>query len=254
MKRQSLLPRVYSVVGSEATLKKPFKPPSSFGYSDNKEQLTRRLSARKRFVPWGSNRPALVHITNRFSTPDTIENDPEESESLPPGIEPLVLWQPEEAKDQNNEFTFIIVDPLLVKFLRPHQRYCLAGFLVSMCEFKKSKIVKLKNKMFSLLRRGSKNAITYVMTSILPSIILQNSFGSASSNFILLNACLRCYKFKPAIYQFSIYTWFVFPVIILYQTNKLHHPIRINNLLTFHTIHGEGSFDFHLQRRCAVHV
>lgn len=129
VKRQSLFPRVYSVVGSEATLRKPFKPPSSFGYSENKGQLTRRLSARKRFVPWGSTRPALVNITNQFISPYTIEEDgPEESEPLPPGIEPLVLWQPEEGKDASDEYTFITVDPLLVKFLRPHQRYDSADF------------------------------------------------------------------------------------------------------------------------------
>lgn len=124
MKRQSLFPRVYSVIDAEATLRKPFKPPSSSGYSENKEQLARRLSARKRFVPWGTTRPALVNITNRFHIPNTIENDDsEESVSLPPGIEPLVLWQLEESKERDSEFTSIIVDPLLVKFLRPHQRY-----------------------------------------------------------------------------------------------------------------------------------
>lgn len=157
MKRQSLFPRVYSVVGAEATLRKPFKPPSSTGYSENKEQLARRLSARKRFVPWGSARPVLVHITNRFGVPNAIENDvSEESESLPPGIEPLVLWQPEEAKDQNGDSTSITVDPLLVKFLRPHQRYCLAGFLLLICEFNMCKIEKLKErKMPPVPRRVS---------------------------------------------------------------------------------------------------
>lgn len=123
MKRQSLFPRVYSVKDAEATLRKPFKPPSSSGYSENKEQLTRRLSARKRFVPWGSTSP-LVNITNRFLTPKTIESDdPEEIVSLPPEIEPLVLWQMEEPKEGDGDLTSIIVDPLLVKFLRPHQRY-----------------------------------------------------------------------------------------------------------------------------------
>lgn len=138
VKRQSLFPRVYSVVGSEATLRKPFKPPSSFGYSENKEQLARRLSARKRFVPWGSTRPALVHITNRCITPNTIEeDDPEESEPLPPGIEPLVLWQPEEAKDPSDEYAFITVDPLLVKFLRPHQRYSSADLWFQCVRFER---------------------------------------------------------------------------------------------------------------------
>ncbi|KAK6159346.1 hypothetical protein DH2020_006660 [Rehmannia glutinosa] len=71
----------------------------------------------------GSTRPALVNITNRFNTRNIIEDDDsEESVSLPPGIEPLVLWQPEESKDRDSHFTSIVVDPLLVKFLRPHQR------------------------------------------------------------------------------------------------------------------------------------
>ncbi|KAK6135717.1 hypothetical protein DH2020_030556 [Rehmannia glutinosa] len=76
VRRQSLFPRVYSVVDAEATLRKPFKPPSSSGYSEDNEQLTRRLCARKA----------------------------------------------EESKDRDSHFTSIVVDPLLVKFLRPHQR------------------------------------------------------------------------------------------------------------------------------------
>lgn len=124
VKRQSLFPRVYSVKDAEATLRKPFKPPSSSGYSENKEQLTRRLTARKRFVPWGSTSPVLANITNRFLTPKTIENDdPEEIVSLPPEIEPLVLWQMEEPIEGESGFTSITVDPLLVKFLQSHQRY-----------------------------------------------------------------------------------------------------------------------------------
>ncbi|KAL7002810.1 DNA-dependent ATPase protein rad54 [Sarracenia purpurea var. burkii] len=124
VKRQSLLPRVLSVSDRAAVVRKPFKPPCSNGYHDQNEQLIRRLWARKRFVPWGSTRPALVAITNRLSIPSAPEKElPEEIISLPPGIEPLVLWQPEECDEGAGNLVSISVDPLLVCFLRPHQRY-----------------------------------------------------------------------------------------------------------------------------------
>ncbi|KAL5788356.1 hypothetical protein ACOSP7_005305 [Xanthoceras sorbifolium] len=123
VKRQSLLPRVLSVTEGAAVCRKPFKPPCSAGYNDGNEQLARRLGARKRFVPWGSSRPVLVTITNRFDVPRTVENDiQEENLTLPPGIDPLVLWQPEESEDGGGSLIQILVDPLLVRFLRPHQR------------------------------------------------------------------------------------------------------------------------------------
>ncbi|XP_073308403.1 protein CHROMATIN REMODELING 25-like isoform X3 [Primulina huaijiensis] len=136
VKRQSLFPRIYSVKDAEASSRMPFKPPSSTGYSDNKE-LTRKLLARKRFVPWGSTRPVLINITNKFHIPITIEKeDLEESTSLPPGIEPLVLWQPDICKDGDSDLVSIMVDHMLVKYLRPHQREgvqfmfdCVSGIL-----------------------------------------------------------------------------------------------------------------------------
>ncbi|KAL2460240.1 Protein CHROMATIN REMODELING 25 [Abeliophyllum distichum] len=137
LKRQSLFPRVYSVTDAAANVRKPFKPHSSNGYIENKEQLSRRLWARKRFVPWGSSRPALVTITNKFNISNTIEQEEsEEKTCLPPGIEPLVLWQSEESEGRDSEAVSVVVDPLLVKFLRPHQREgvqfmfdCISGVL-----------------------------------------------------------------------------------------------------------------------------
>ncbi|KAF5757912.1 putative DNA helicase chromatin remodeling SNF2 family [Helianthus annuus] len=123
VKRQSLLPRVYSVSEREAVLKKPFKPPCADGYSNQNEQLIRRLCARKRFVPWGSNRPALIPITNRLNAHVSVEAEvPEEVTKLPPDIEPLILWQPENLEDGDCSLIPIEVDHILVKFLRPHQR------------------------------------------------------------------------------------------------------------------------------------
>ncbi|CAK9143929.1 unnamed protein product [Ilex paraguariensis] len=121
VKRQSLLPRVYSVTETAANVRKPFKPPSSNGYIDKNEQLVRRLWARKRFVPWGSTRPALVPITNRLHVP--VEEEPsKEIVDLPQGFEPLVLWQPEDFEEGDCNAVSIAVEPLLVNFLRPHQR------------------------------------------------------------------------------------------------------------------------------------
>lgn len=123
VKRQSLLPRVLSVTDGATVVRKPFKPPCPNGYSNQNEQLSRRLWARKRFVPWGSTRPALVAITNRLDIPSIAEEPvSEEIVSLPPGIEPLVLWQPEEYDEGAGNVEPILVDPVLVRFLRPHQR------------------------------------------------------------------------------------------------------------------------------------
>ncbi|KAI8554472.1 hypothetical protein RHMOL_Rhmol05G0101900 [Rhododendron molle] len=123
VKRQSLLPRVLSVTDGAAVVRKPFKPPCPNGYSNQNEQLSRRLWARKRFVPWGSTRPVLVAITNRLDIPSIAEEPvSEEIVSLPPGIEPLVLWQPEEYDEGAGNVEPISVDPVLVRFLRPHQR------------------------------------------------------------------------------------------------------------------------------------
>ncbi|BFG41805.1 hypothetical protein CerSpe_280790 [Prunus speciosa] len=124
VKRQSLLPRVLSVTEGATVCRKPFKPPCSNGYDDGNDQLARRLYARKRFVPWGSSSTAFVpNIDRLLSIPNEAEKDiVEESVTLPPGIDPLVLWQPEEFEDGAANMMQIVVDPVLVRFLRPHQR------------------------------------------------------------------------------------------------------------------------------------
>ncbi|XP_020575569.1 DNA repair and recombination protein RAD54 [Phalaenopsis equestris] len=118
VKRQSLIPRVLSVADGAVVARRPFKPPCPDGYEDQ-NKLARRLFARKRFVPWGSSRPPLTDIKNLFSSPPVNENDKKEMyEPLPPGVEPLVLWQ----NEGTGEPAQITVDPSLVCYLRTHQR------------------------------------------------------------------------------------------------------------------------------------
>ncbi|KAM1382281.1 hypothetical protein ACFX2F_034762 [Malus domestica] len=124
VKRQPLLPRVLSVTEGAAVCRKPFKPPCSIGYEDGTDQLVRRLSARRRFVPWGSSTAAFIpHINMNLSIENEAEKDPvEKSVTLPTGIDPLVLWQSEEFEIGASNMVQIVVDPVLVRFLRPHQR------------------------------------------------------------------------------------------------------------------------------------
>lgn len=129
-----MLPRVLS---GAAVCRNPFKPPSSKlsdSYNNNQD-LTRRLSARKRFVPWGSPtptpRPTTPLLELDLNADVDVDVAGEVKPSLPPGIDPLVLWHPpqhHEHEDEppnsnpNSNLTTITVDPLLVRFLRPHQR------------------------------------------------------------------------------------------------------------------------------------
>ncbi|KAL9276140.1 hypothetical protein ACSQ67_026312 [Phaseolus vulgaris] len=132
VKRQSLLPRLLSVSQGAAVCRKPFKPPSSKSHASTYNQdLTRRLSARKRFVPWGSSspipRPAFPDFQLNSPVTESHVDVPVSEEltpSLPPGIDPLVLWHPQDSQHDpsNTDFTTITVDPLLVRYLRPHQR------------------------------------------------------------------------------------------------------------------------------------
>lgn len=122
VQRQPLLPRVLSVSEGAAVCRKPFKPPCSHGYNST-GQLSRRLSARKRFVPWGSSTPVVVVLPTNLNASTNIEKvEEEEAVCLPPDIDPLILWQSEESDVGMSNVTTIMVHSVLVQFLRPHQR------------------------------------------------------------------------------------------------------------------------------------
>ncbi|AQK75165.1 DNA repair and recombination protein RAD54 [Zea mays] len=124
VRRQPLIPRILSVSDAAAIVRKPFKPPCQNGYSDSNEQLARRLSARKRFVPWGSTQTFAINIIHHLPQSPVVASDSssEKEEPLPPGIEPLILWQRDECEKENCNSASIEVDHLLVRYLRPHQR------------------------------------------------------------------------------------------------------------------------------------
>lgn len=122
MRRQPLIPRILSVSDGVAMVRKPFKPPFKNEYNNFNEELARRLLARKRFVPWGSPRQPLAPISNLSQVPVDVSEESSKDQALPPGVEPLVLWQQEGHDEENGQCTPIEVDPSLVRYLRPHQR------------------------------------------------------------------------------------------------------------------------------------
>lgn len=65
---------------------------------------------------------AVVHNIPR-SPAIVTDNSLQKEESLPPGIEPLILWQRDDCDKENSNFAMIEVDHSLVRYLRPHQRY-----------------------------------------------------------------------------------------------------------------------------------
>lgn len=83
------------------------------------QALRRKLQARRQFVPWGA--------AGKFQAPKVFLPQREDSAAaaaaaeaivLPPGVEPLVLWAPAPGEAGKP----VVVDPMLTRWLRPHQR------------------------------------------------------------------------------------------------------------------------------------
>ncbi len=86
----------------------PYLPPS--------DELRQKLAMQRAFVPWGSKGGAFQLPKLPPPPQDTSE------EALPPGIEPLQLWPLEDSADVPANAKPIMVDNMLAKWLRPHQR------------------------------------------------------------------------------------------------------------------------------------
>ncbi|GLC33814.1 DNA-dependent ATPase protein rad54 [Pleodorina starrii] len=133
--RQPLMSKFLTVMEGEVTLRKPFQSPVQ-GAPRMSDALRRKLVARRHFVPWGSSTPLPIptmSVKPLPSTPLVLELPPEPppppapEPALPEGIEPLVLWQlaavqPGAVGAADGEPSEVVVDPMLVRFLRPHQR------------------------------------------------------------------------------------------------------------------------------------
>ena len=116
-----------------AVLARPFRAPFAGAAAGHSAELARRLAARRRFVPWGSTTnaaaPGRPLAVAPLGAPGGAGASEPKEEPLPPGIEPLVLWEdnPANAEDGSSARAAplkpkIEVDHMLVRFLRPHQR------------------------------------------------------------------------------------------------------------------------------------
>jgi len=107
-----------------AVLARPFKAPFAGASSGTSAELARRLANRRRFVPWGSTANVATSLSGKFTAPFSVANpsDEKKDDPLPPGIEPLVLWEDAPEKNPADCLPSIEVDHMLVKWLRPHQR------------------------------------------------------------------------------------------------------------------------------------
>eukprot|EP00210_Caulerpa_lentillifera_P002332 g2237.t1 len=120
--RSCILSKYLRIKESEKDVRKPFVNPKS-KTSNTSQDLRRRLAARRLFIPYKSTTPFRPSVTPE-PEPESASDDEtpvppvdDSTEALPEGVEPLVLWIDETKEDSRVE-----VDPILTKFLRPHQR------------------------------------------------------------------------------------------------------------------------------------
>lgn len=134
-----------SVAGAEAVLRSAFCSPLP-GAPAASETLKRKLAKRRAFVPWGSNQPlpAFRPAAPALAAPEIAAAPTVGDDGPPPGV-PLCLWEEPEAEPKNGAVegggdastssaaeaaasscssprARIMVDPMLTRWLRPHQR------------------------------------------------------------------------------------------------------------------------------------
>jgi DNA repair and recombination protein RAD54 and RAD54-like protein len=80
------------------------------------DELRAKLAMQRAFIPWGSK-----GVQIKLPTAPTASSAGASDEALPAGVEPLQLW-PLEGDALPEGAQPILVDNMLVKWLRPHQR------------------------------------------------------------------------------------------------------------------------------------
>ena len=118
--------KVLIVSQVSTSARQPFKSPVPGAQSNTSKDLLRRLASRFTFVPWGSRQPLSTMNINAVGDPDIKSSQKCAVIELPPGIDPLILWQPEQS--ESSSVQPVIVDPFITRFLRAHQRYFRSRF------------------------------------------------------------------------------------------------------------------------------
>jgi len=130
-------------VDADAVLRRAFVCPHPAAPAGGSHALARKLAKRSFFVPWGATAPTRRPMLAGFVGSDAVAGAGVDALNLddggPPPGEPLVLWQrpPEAARAPPADGgegpsdapappppgpTSIEVDPMLTRWLRPHQR------------------------------------------------------------------------------------------------------------------------------------